>query len=101
MKKKAFTLIELLVVLVIIIIIATIFIGGFNVVNPSSSTNQKVIELLEQEGYSEIHLEGYQPMAGSDDDLHKIGFTARNSQNNIIHGAVTGSDWKGWTIRRF
>ena len=99
MKKNAFTIIELLVVLAIIAIIigiiANIFNGGIG------NSNEKVIQLLEQEGYSNIVIEGYEPFAGSNDDTHKIGFTAVNAAGNTIHGVVTGDNLKGWTIRRY
>ena len=103
--KKAFNefkLLELLVLSFVLVIIgnfiAGIFFGG---TEGLSSVDQKVINLLEQEGYHDIVLEGYNPMAGSDDDFYKIGFTAVNSASNTVHGAVTGDNFKGWTIRKY
>lgn len=98
MKKKAFTLIELLVVLAIIAIVAGIVFGTITGVG---GANDKVIEILQNEGYHDIKIEGYRPMAGSDDDFHKIGFTAVNAAGNVVHGVVTGDSFKGWTIRRY
>jgi prepilin-type N-terminal cleavage/methylation domain-containing protein len=99
MKKNAFTIIELLVVLaiiaIIVAIVASIFHGGIG------NSNEKVIQLLEQEGYSNIVIEGYEPFAGSNDDFYKVGFSAVNSAGNTVHGVVTGDDFKGWTIRRY
>jgi len=101
MKKNAFTIIELLVVLAIIAIIGALIAGiVFGGTEGFSSVNEKVIQLLEQEGYSNIVIEGYVPFAGSEDDFHKVGFTAINSASNTVHGVVTGDDFKGWTIRR-
>jgi len=98
MKKKAFTIIELLVAVAIIVIIIAIVASIFN--GGTGNNNEKVIQLLEQEGYSNIVIEGYEPFAGSDDDFNKIGFTAVNAAGNTVHGVVTGDDFKGWTIRR-
>lgn len=100
--KKAFTLIELLVLLAIIAIIGALIAGiVFGGTEGFSSVDQKVINLLEREGYHDVVLEGYHPMAGSGDDFYKIGFTAVNSASNTVHGVVTGDNFKGWTIRKY
>ena len=102
MKKKAFTLIELMVVLAILAILAGILFSVFTSFGGGlTSANEKAIELLQQEGYHDINLEGYRPMAGSEDDFYKIGFTAVNAAGNTVHGVVTGDNFKGWTIRKY
>jgi prepilin-type N-terminal cleavage/methylation domain-containing protein len=101
MKKNAFTIVELLIVLVIFTIILIIVASIFNGNGGIGNSNEKIIQLLEQEGYSNIVIEGYEPFAGSHDDFHKIGFTAVNTAGNTVHGVVTGDNFKGWTIRRY
>lgn len=99
--KKAFTLIELLVVIAIAGILITLAFGSCRNMNFQSSAEEKVIELLEQEGYREITIEGIDLFAGSRDDFYKFRFTAMNSSSNFVSGVVTGDNFKGWTIRRY
>ena len=100
MKKKVFTLSELLVVIAIVVILAGMIFGFVNN-NNGGSVNEKVTELLRQEGYHDITIEGNRPWSGSDDNYYKIVFTAVNSASNTVHGVVTGDNYKGWTIRKY
>lgn len=101
-KFKAFALIELMVVLAIILILAGLFISVFNVGGGSViDAKTKAVQILMEEGYHNITIEGYRHMAGSEDDFYKIGFTAVNAAGNVVNGVVTGDNFKGWTIRRY
>lgn len=99
-KNKGFTLIELLVVVAIIVIVLGLIAGAISG-RVNSHSQEKAVELLEQDGYHDIVIEGYKPFAGSEDDYYKIGFHAVNRDGNPVTGVVTGSDYKGWTIRRY
>ena len=67
----------------------------------SDLADEKAIELLESNGYSNIELLGYDPFAGRERDRNRIRFRAVNANGREIEGAVTGDDFRGWTIRLF
>lgn len=63
--------------------------------------SEKAIQILENQGYTNVELIGSAPFAGGEDDMYKFHFRAVNSNNREIEGVVTGDDFKGWTIRLF
>lgn len=67
----------------------------------AEQADEKAIQLLESNGYSNIELLGYDPFAGGEYERHRVRFRAVNSNGHEIEGAVTGDDFKGWTIRLF
>lgn len=65
----------------------------------SCTNNDKAIELLQQEGYTDIEMTGYDMFGCSDKDMYSSGFKATNAQGNRIVGVVCGGYMKGYTIR--
>src|SRR4051812_22026761 len=63
--------------------------------------DNKAVELLMGEGYTQIHTTGYVGGGCSDDDSYHTGFTAVKG-NHMITGVVCSSfGFKGATIRLF
>lgn len=55
--------------------------------------------LLMKEGYSDIHITGYEYFACSDSDKYRTGFTATNMKGNKVSGVVCCGYLKACTIR--
>jgi len=98
MKTKKIPFNEIILMVAIAGIVGLIIYGASV---GSDLANDKAIELLESNGYSNIELLGYDPFAGSEGDRNRIRFRAVNANGREIEGAVTGDDFKGWTIRLF
>lgn len=96
MKKIPFN--EIILGVTIVGIVVLIMYGA---TISSDLADEKATELLESNGYSNIELLGYDPFAGGERDMYRIRFRAVNSNGHEIEGAVTGDDFRGWTIRLF
>jgi hypothetical protein len=63
-------------------------------------TNEpKTYDVLNNEGYTDIQVTGYEPFMCSEDDLYHTGFNATNAHGKRVSGAVCGGGVKGYTIR--
>lgn len=96
MKKIPFN--EIFLIVCIAGIAGLIIYGSATAADQAS---EKAIEILENDGYTNIELIGNAPFAGGERDMYKFHFRAVNSHGREIEGAVTGDDFKGWTIRLF
>lgn len=60
---------------------------------------QKTESILSQNGFTDIHITGYEPWGcGENDDFH-TGFTAKNPNGVVVSGVVCSSIMKFATIR--
>lgn len=66
---------------------------------PSCSDEEKTMEVLENQGYTEIVITGWRPFAKSEKDWWSTGFEATAPNGKRITGAVSGGVFKGATIR--
>ncbi len=57
--------------------------------------------LLEEQGYSNVEITGYNPFACSQDDFYRYNFTATNPNGKQVKGVVCSAPLKGSTIRFF
>ena len=65
-----------------------------------SCTDEKgALRILENEGYTNIVLTGYDAYGCSDSDDFSTGFTATNSHGKQVVGVVCSGMCKGYTIR--
>jgi hypothetical protein len=55
--------------------------------------------ILQDEGYTNIELTGYDPWGCGEDDTYSTGFTATNKNGKKVKGVVCGGITKGYTIR--
>ena len=66
----------------------------------SACTNEsKTKRILENEGFTEIEINGYSFFACGEDDVFATGFCAKNAAGNKVCGTVCGGVGKGYTIR--
>lgn len=63
----------------------------------SNQDNAK--ELLERQGYTEIRMTGYAPMACGKGDFTSSGFEANSPNGSRVSGSVCCGGLKGCTIR--
>lgn len=54
---------------------------------------------LESMGFQEISLDGYAPLACSEDDVYATKFKARNPQGRPVEGTVCCGAFKNCTVR--
>ena len=57
--------------------------------------------LLEEQGYTNVEITGFNLFACSEDDLYRYNFTATNSNGKQVKGVVCSAPLKGSTIRFF
>lgn len=57
--------------------------------------------LLEEQGYSNVEIQGFNVFACSQDDLYRYNFTATNPNGKTVKGVVCSAPLKGSTIRFF
>ena len=57
--------------------------------------------LLEEQGYTNVQITGYNPFACSEDNFYKYNFTAINPNGKQVKGVVCSAPLKGYTIRFF
>jgi hypothetical protein len=57
--------------------------------------------LLEEQGYSNVEIQGYNVFACSEDDFYRYNFTATNPNGKPVKGVVCSAPLKGSTIRFF
>jgi len=66
----------------------------------SCTNSENVSKFLDNEGYTEIQMTGYNWLSCSKDDWYHTGFKARNIKGNLVEGTVCeGLLFKGKTIR--
>ena len=57
--------------------------------------------ILQEEGYTDVHITGADPMMCGHGDLKGTKFRAKNQAGNVVRGVVCcGAVFKGCTIRR-
>jgi prepilin-type N-terminal cleavage/methylation domain-containing protein len=96
-RKKAFTLVELLTVLAIAALLFLIMCNGLagGCTDPVGASR-----VLENSGYTDIHITGYRYWIKGHDDHYSTGFEATAPNGAHVTGAVTsGIFGKGNTIR--
>ena len=57
--------------------------------------------LLEEQGYTNVEIKGFNPFACSQDDFYRYNFTATNQNGKQVKGVVCSAPLKGSTIRFF
>ena len=57
--------------------------------------------LLEEQGYTNVEITGFNVFACSEDDLYRYNFTAINPNGKQVKGVVCSAPLKGSTIRFF
>lgn len=59
----------------------------------------KATRVLEDQGYTNIVITGYNAWSCSEDDWYRTGFTATSIAGRFVEGTVCSSHYKGSTIR--
>lgn len=59
------------------------------------------LTVLEEQGYSNVEIKGFNVFACSEDDMYRYNFTAQNVNGKQVRGVVCSSPLKGSTIRFF
>ena len=72
---------------------------SLGLVSCQSIDPDKATRVLEDQGYTNIVITGYNTWACSEDDFYKTGFTATSIAGRLVKGTVCSSDYKGSTIR--
>lgn len=67
----------------------------------SCNYQENAYRILEESGYSQIQLKGYDIFSCSEDDMVRTKFTAKNNAGNMVNGVVCAAPLKGSTIRLF
>lgn len=67
----------------------------------SCNYEENAYRILEQSGYSQIELKGYDMFSCSEDDIFRTRFTVKNNAGNTVNGVVCAAPLKGSTIRLF
>lgn len=57
--------------------------------------------ILEDQGYTNVKIQGFNFFACSEDDMYRYNFTATNSNGKNIKGVICSAPFKGYTIRFF
>ena len=57
--------------------------------------------LLEEQGYTNVEITGFNVFACSEDDMYRYNFTATNPNGKRVKGVVCSAPLKGSTIRFF
>lgn len=65
----------------------------------SCTQKDETINLLTQQGYTDIEITGWKPWAASDSDNFATGFKATAPNGVRVKGVVTGGFFKGSTVR--
>ncbi len=67
----------------------------------SCNGNAASTDILEDQGYSNVKITGYNLFACSEDDMYRLNFTATNPNGTPVKGVVCSAPFKGYTIRFF
>lgn len=71
------------------------------VINLTACTQpDKSIEILQNQGYTNIQIEGYDAFGCSEDDVYRTKFSATKG-NGTVYGVVCSGLLKGSTIRLY
>jgi hypothetical protein len=62
-------------------------------------SEESIINLLENAGYTNVELRGYRTFTCSEDDLYRTAFVATGQNNHLVSGTVCSAPLKGSTIR--
>ena len=57
--------------------------------------------LLEEQGYTNVEITGFNVFACNEDDIYRYNFTATNPNGKQVKGVVCSAPLKGSTIRFF
>lgn len=76
----------------LVLLMGVIFLSGCT----DESTSKRI---LEENGYTEIQITGYNAFCCSDDDTYSTGFKAKSPNGTIVSGCVCTGAFKGSTIR--
>ena len=57
--------------------------------------------ILEEQGYTNVEITGYNLFACSQDDMYRLNFTAISPNKTPVRGVVCSAPLKGYTIRFF
>lgn len=87
----------------IVIIVISCIIAGFvmllAVSGSCSMPAEDAQDLLERQGYTEIEMTGYAPLACGKGDVTSSGFRAKSPNGSNVKGTVCCGALKGCTIR--
>jgi hypothetical protein len=67
----------------------------------SCNGNATSTTILEEQGYTNVEITGYNPFACSEDDMYRLNFTATSPNGTPVKGVVCSAPLKGYTIRFF
>ena len=67
----------------------------------SCNGNTTSTTILEEQGYTNVEITGYNPFACSEDDMYRLNFTATSPNGTPVKGVVCSAPLKGYTIRFF
>jgi hypothetical protein len=67
----------------------------------SCNGNVTSTTILEEQGYTNVEITGFNPFACSEDDMYRLNFTATSPTGKPVKGVVCSAPLKGYTIRFF
>lgn len=67
----------------------------------SCNGNATSTTILEEQGYTNVKITGFNPFACSEDDMYRLNFTAISPNKTPVKGVVCSAPLKGYTIRFF
>ena len=67
----------------------------------SCNGNATSTTILEEQGYTNVEITGFNPFACSQDDMYRLNFTATSPNGTPVRGVVCSAPLKGYTIRFF
>jgi hypothetical protein len=81
---------------IVLALIASVFLSGCFPMSDSAATHA-----LDNQGFTEINLEGMAFFGCSEDDYFRKKFTAKNVNGRSVSGVVCGGFLKGATVRTY
>lgn len=101
-EQSGATLLELMIVVAIVAVIVSILVGITGTSGGSDSSNQDYIRLVEDQGYTNVHVLGTAVFGCSDSDsiIYNRKFEATSkATGRHVTGVVCGGFLKGKTVR--
>ena len=83
----------------ILLSICLICLLSLGLVSCEGTEPDKATRVLEDQGYTNVVITGYNAWSCSEDDWYRTGFTATSIAGKPVKGTVCSSDYKGSTIR--
>lgn len=81
-------------------IVVALFILSYIFIGPVACTQpQEAIRVLQSQGYTDVKITGWRPLAGDKGDYYSTGFVAKSPNGTVVSGAVTSGWFKGHTVR--